>query len=131
MRLQAAILTFLVLGGLAFGLFYPEISKLSAGIQPETQNVDTVVEQAEKGEIKTPAKTKKPYKSKLSKQVSYQLKTEEISVAPKGFKINSDILKFVVFKSRQKMRVYFGDTFKTFNISLGGNPIGDKKMQGD
>ena len=45
---------------------------------------------------------------------------------------NKTITKLVVHKSERTMEVYSGDILlKTYRISLGGNPIGDKEFEGD
>jgi murein L,D-transpeptidase YafK len=45
---------------------------------------------------------------------------------------DKDIDKIVVLKSERIMNVYSGDEIlKSYKISLGTNPLGDKKTQGD
>lgn len=47
---------------------------------------------------------------------------------PKGCKIHG----FVVYKSRHEMEAYqYGKLVKTYKISLGKNPTGDKEFEGD
>lgn len=58
-------------------------------------------------------------------------KTPVVAEEDRKISITSDIKKFVVRKSLQKLYVYFADTFKVFRISLGANPVGQKQKQGD
>lgn len=58
-------------------------------------------------------------------------KLPEIAEEDRIIVITSDVKRFVVKKSLQKLYVFFADTFKVFRISLGGNPIGHKVKQGD
>ncbi len=58
-------------------------------------------------------------------------KLPEVAEENRKINITSEIKRFVVKKSLQKLYVYFADTFKVFRISLGANPIGHKMKQGD
>ena len=45
---------------------------------------------------------------------------------------NSKIDRLVVIKSKRVMHVYSGNRLiKTYHVALGGNPVGDKEVQGD
>ncbi len=45
---------------------------------------------------------------------------------------NVKIDKVVVYKSKRKMELLFkGETIKSYDISLGDNPVGHKQMEGD
>ncbi|MFT3683160.1 MAG: L,D-transpeptidase family protein [Ferruginibacter sp.] len=42
------------------------------------------------------------------------------------------VTKLVVFKSKRKLQVFSGEKLlKTYTVSIGKNPLGDKKFEGD
>ena len=55
----------------------------------------------------------------------YDMNSEKLDSSVKADKV-------IVFKSERKMMLLRnGDTIKTYRISLGGNPLGHKEMEGD
>ncbi len=76
-------------------------------------------------------------KSELKVQSLSLLKQDTIVKLPqrKGrlrvLKVDATVKKIVVKKSEKILLVYFGDTFKSYKIALGLNPIGHKEKQGD
>lgn len=73
---------------------------------------------------------KPPKKRYVDTIYAYRSKTF-IAEENRKIEITGVIKKFKVSKKRQKLYAYFNDTFKVFKIALGGNPIGQKNMQGD
>lgn len=71
------------------------------------------------------------WKTKTKPVVTTSPKKPAVAEEDRAISITSEITKFKVKKSAQKLYVYFGDTVKVFKISLGANPIGHKQKQGD
>ncbi len=71
------------------------------------------------------------WKTKTKPVVTTSPKKPSVAEEDRVISITSEITKFKVKKSDQKLYVYFGDTVKVFKISLGANPVGHKQKQGD
>ncbi len=102
----------------------------TGGPGPKKVYRDTIYRYGSKSKpAAAPAST--PVISKTKPAIPATPKLPEIAEEDRIIAITADIKKFVVKKSKQKMYVYFADTFKVFRISLGANPVGHKQQQGD
>jgi murein L,D-transpeptidase YafK len=139
MQLKAGIMTIVILILLFWGINVITLKGLNLGLESSITELDSskIAASITDNELLSKVKSTTKQKSKSKKKPVINRTENNTVLSPntqlpsRGFTINSNIKRFVVKKSIQKMYVYFGDTFKVFKISLGGNPIGHKIQQGD
>lgn len=144
MQLKAGIMTIAILILLFWGINVISVKAFDFGLESSLIDLDSnklnskMTSENSKNINHSNPKNRKKEKRNSQKRIASKpinntnSNTESSPIySQKGFVINSNIKRFVVKKSQQKMYVYFGDTFKMFRISLGGNPEGHKTQQGD